>query len=420
MITKKALGIVALCCFTAIVVEANSWDQYVTIKPVASGSNQPTAVTPPATSQPTSAPSYNRYVTQSQPAPTPAPTQQRVEPPPAPIVQAPAEPVYQPEIVPPYQPPTVASTVPVQQQTREQAEQQLLVQQSQQEDNGEWGEYSGSYSSDFSMGSSDKTYSQWFDNDIRPVYYFRGGLIEETQFGSYGVTEIAIADLRARLFKVSDFLPGGSLDAWLFADGMYFIDNPGMSALPDGLLAAGLDIGLWWRFTNGFSWELRGAPGIYSDPTAPEFSCTGTLNLHYTVSESFCFVLGATYRPEWDMEIYPNIGFIWQPSDLLRVHAALPESRVDLFPRHIFNFFATFAWDNTTYWLDNEESLPGTVTFDAMRASVGATITFFDNLELSAEIGTHLKHELKGDVKGEDTIDLDKTTFIRATIGNRF
>lgn len=415
MCNKKSILIVLCFCAASLTVNANSWDQYVTQKPTTSKVTPSKTITPVVVPAANQEASYNKYVTRSD-ASNAVPQNQANN---AAVAPAPQQPAYQPEIVAPYQQSEVAPVVPVYQQTREQAEQALKQQQAQQPANDQWADYNNSYT-DSSYSSRNKTYSQWFDNDIRPVFYFRGGLIEETQFGEYGATEIAIADLKACLFDVTDFLPGASLDAWLFADGMYFIDNPGMSALPDALLAAGLDLGLWWRFTNGFSWELRGAPGIYSDPTAPEFSCTGTLNLHYTFSETLCFVVGATYRPEWDMEIYPNIGLIWQPSDLLRVHAALPESRIDLFPRHIFNFFATFAWDNTTYWLDNEDTLPGTVTFDAMRASVGATITFFDNLELSAEIGTHLKHELKGDVKGEDTIDLDKTTFIRATIGNRF
>lgn len=371
---KKTLLLVVVGSVFCTISEANSWDKYIIKKPKKENPISSSNV------------QYPKQTIQE--------AKEVVE-------QQSREMEYVPEIVSPYEIDTTS------------------ISQEQPHQSENW-----NIDDDFIVGdvstSNDKSYSQWFDNDIRPIYHFRGGLIEETQFGSYGATEIAVLDFKARLFNVSDFLPGGSVDAWLFADGMYFIDNPKISALPDALLAVGLDVGLWWRFTNGFSWELRGAPGIYSDPTAPEFSCTGTLNLHYTLSENVCFVLGATYRPEWDMEIYPNIGVIWQPGEWLRINAALPESRIDLFPRHIFNFFATFAWDNTTYWLDNDESLPGTVTFDAMRASVGATITFFDNLELSAEIGTHLKHELKGDVKGEDTIDLDKTTFIRATIGNRF
>ncbi len=422
MLNRKLQGILAICCVAGISFGANAWDKYVTVKKAEE------KVAPSKTVSPVSIPvsdakataGYNKYVTRktstpAKPATTPVVNVQQ-----QPVQQPTSEQAYQPEIVAPYQMDAEPLPVPIHEQTRDQAQQQLQKQQAQAsyQQQDEWND--ASFSNDNSGVSYSKTHSQWFDNDIRPVFYVRGGLIDETQFGDYGATEIAIADIRARLFKVTDFLPGGSLDAWLFADGMYFIDNPGMSALPDALLAAGLDLGLWWRFTNGFSWELRGAPGIYSDPTAPEFSCTGTLNLHYTVSENFCLVLGATYRPEWDMEIFPNVGFIWQPSDLFRLHAALPESRVDLFPRHIFNFFGTLAWDNTTYWLDNDEDLPGTVTFDAIRASVGATITLFDDLELTAEMGTHLQHELKGDVKGEDTIELDKATFIRASIGNRF
>ena len=430
MIQNK-YGIFIACCVVCMTASANSWDKFVSVKSSSKKEAAPAVVSPaPVVPQKTET-SYNKYVTKKEPLTTNKAPQQPVE---KIIDQSPtvcehsnvvvpqvSESTYKPEIVPPYEMDiSPAPSAPIQQQTYQQAQQQLQQQQShyrQPEENQYTQDvvYDENYSDEYA-----KAYSQWFDNDIRPVFYLRGGLIDETEFVGYGATEIALAEMKARLFKVVDFLPGASFDTWLFADGMYFIDNPGMSVLPDSLLAAGLDMGLWWRFTNGFSWEFRGAPGIYSDAAAPAFSCTGTLNLHYTMTDKFCLVLGATYRPEWDMEIFPNVGFIWQPSELVRIHAALPESRVDLFPRHVFNFFATFAWDNTTYWLDESESLLETVTFDAYRASVGATITLFDELELTAEIGTHLKHELKGDVKGEETVELDETTFIRATIGNSF
>ena len=417
----KKYSIFTLCFVVCIVANANSWDKFVSVK-ASTPKETPSNVVIPSTVESKAEPAnYKKFVRKTKSS---APVKS-VTTPATPLAiphvevvqQTEEEPVYQPEIVPPYE--VEGTSISASQLTYQQAKNQLLLQQEKAGDavTENWNMYSNTVNADVGY---DKTHSQWFDNDIRPVYYFRGGLIDETLFSGYGATEIAIVDLKARLFKIVDFLPGASLDAWLFADGMYFIDNPGISALPDALLSAGIDLGVWWRFTNGFSWELRGVPGIYSDPTAPAFSCTGTLNLHYTVSENFSLVAGATYRPEWDMEIFPNIGFIWQPSELFRVHAALPESRVDLFPRHIFNFFATFAWDNTTYWLDNDESLPGTVTFDAYRASVGATLTLFNDLEITAEIGTHLKHELKGDVEGEDTIKLDEASFIRASIGNRF
>lgn len=266
----------------------------------------------------------------------------------------------------------------------------------------------------------DKAYSQWFDNDIRPQFCFRGGYIEQTQFGRYGATEIATLDLKLRLCNAMDFLPGATFDAWLFADGMYFLDDPGISALPDTLLAAGFDVGLWWRFANGFSWEFRGAPGIYSDPAAPEVSFTATVNLHYTWSEQLCLFTGFTYRHDWDMKLFPNIGLLWQPNDAFRMLLAMPETRIDILPRHIVNFYGILSWDNTTYWLDSDVPSIETITFDAVRASVGATITLFDEYEFSTEVGTHLHHELKGCIQNEKTIELEKSMFIKAFVGSRF
>lgn len=276
-------------------------------------------------------------------------------------------------------------------------------------------------SNDEYYANPDKLYSQHFDNDIRPVRYLRAGFSPKTEFTGYGETDIAMADFKVRLFRAEDFLLGTSIDAWLFADAMYFVDNPNIKALPDGLISAGGDIGAWWRFENGFSFELRGAPGIYSDVTTPTFSMPGTANFYYTVCPELSLQLGVTYRPKWDQEIMPNIGLVWQPHDFLRVQAALPSSRIDLFPRHILNFYGTFDWRNTTYWLDDETvDLPKNLTFNEYVMAAGVTLCLFDQFELSAEVGTYLKKELKADVTTDDTIELSKEKFLRCMIGHRF
>lgn len=266
----------------------------------------------------------------------------------------------------------------------------------------------------------DKAFSQWFDNDIRPQFYLRGGFVEETKFGKYGETEMATLDFKVRVYDAVDFLPGAALDVWVFGEGLHFLDNLDIPKFPDTLVSTGVNVGLWWRFANGFSWEFRSSPGIYSDISSPDFSYTGTVNLHYTFSEELCLLVGVTYRPDWDIEFFPQAGFLWQPNDAIRMLIAIPETRIDLLPRHIINLYGTLSWDNTTYWLDSDNVLPETMTFDAVRASVGATMILFNNYEFSAEFGTHLHHELKGGVMGEETIELDKTTFIRASIGSRF
>lgn len=267
---------------------------------------------------------------------------------------------------------------------------------------------------------SDKAFSQWFDNNISPQFFLRAGLIEETQFGLYGKTDIGILDFKCRIFDAVDFLPGATLDLWVFGDGLYFFDNPNIQYFPDSLISTGVDVGLWWRFANGFSWEFRCAPGIYSETSAAKFSYTGSINLHYTWSEEICFLLGIMYRPDWDIELFPCAGLLWQPNDSVRLLLGVPQTRVDLLPRHIVNFFGIISWNNTTYWLDSNKNNVETLTLDAVRASIGATLTLFDDLELTAEFGTHFHNEFKSEGIGKETIDLDNSTFIRASIGNHF
>ncbi len=275
------------------------------------------------------------------------------------------------------------------------------------------------YEEDFAGYEMDDVYSQYFDNSFRPVIRLSGGYTEETQFGDYGATDIATAEFDARLFKVEDFL-NTCFDMWIFADGMYFVDNPGMDAIPDGLIAAGVDFGVWWRFINGFSLEFRVAPGIYSDVVEPQFSIPTTANLYYVLLPSLSIQLGATARWGWDMEVMPNVSFLWQPHDFLRVLGGVPYSRIDLFPGHILSFFGTFEWRNTTYALEDSDVLPDEVHFDEMLVSVGATICFMGRTEVSAEAGTYLKREISADVAEDSTVDLSEENFFRITLGSRF
>ncbi len=109
------------------------------------------------------------------------------------------------------------------------------------------------------------------------------GSVSETEFGPYGATDMAEVDLEFRLFRFDEFL-WGSFDAWVDAHAIGFIENPDMDALPDAVVDAALDIGQHWRFVNGWSTEVRAAPGIYSDVADPAFGVPVTLNFYFAVN----------------------------------------------------------------------------------------------------------------------------------------
>ena len=263
-------------------------------------------------------------------------------------------------------------------------------------------------------------FSQHLDAKRRPVYSYGGGYVAETEFGTYGVTDMAEANLEFRLFRFDYFL-WGHLDAWVVGHGIYFIDNPGMEAIPDGLIDAGIDVGLWWRFVNGWSAEIRAMPGVFSDVTQPTFGIPITLNAYYAFNPQLSLKLGATYRSGWDIPVMPSAGIAWEPVDLFRVEAMLPKSKITLFPDHVLSFFGTFEWRNVTYALSDEEpSMPDKLTLDDMLITGGVALSPMGDYSIVGEYGMFISRELSADVEKDRAIDLSEESFIRVMLQGSF
>lgn len=262
-------------------------------------------------------------------------------------------------------------------------------------------------------------YSQHLDANRRNLYSYGGAYTAETVFGPYGVTDIAEANLEFRLFKFDEFL-GGRIDAWMSANLMYFIENPEMEALPDALLAASFDIGQTWRFVNGWSTEIRVAPGIYSDVTSPSFGIPTTLNFYFAVNPELSLQLGGTFRPSWDIPFIPNVGIAWQPVDQFRLEAMLPKSKVVLFPEYILSLFATYEWRNVTYALAGDDGLPDSLTLDDMLVTAGVALCPFGDFTLTGEYGVFISREMSADVDENEAFDLSKESFIRVMLKGSF
>ncbi len=254
---------------------------------------------------------------------------------------------------------------------------------------------------------------------MRHVYSFGGAYTAETAFGPFGVTDIAEGNLELRLFKFDEFL-GGSIDAWMGAHLIYFIENPAMEALPDALLDSQFDIGQNWRFENGWSTEIRVAPGIYSDITSPAFSIPTTLNFYFAVNPELSLQLGGTFRPSWDIPFIPNVGIAWQPADIFRLEAMIPKSKVVLFPEHVFSFFGTYEWRNVTYALAGDDGQPDALTLDDMLVTAGMALCPFGDYTITGEYGIFISREMSADVAENEAFNLSKESFIRIMLKGSF
>ena len=110
----------------------------------------------------------------------------------------------------------------------------------------------------------------------------------------------------------------------------------------------------------------------------------------------------------------PHGGRAWEPDERLRVELGCPRSRIELFPRHVFSFFAGSEWRSVTYALhDDRDWKPDELTLEEILVSAGASVRLFGTTRLTAEVGTWLERKMKADVEERSSLDLSKETFLR-------
>ena len=253
----------------------------------------------------------------------------------------------------------------------------------------------------------------------RPSYVFSGSFQTDTQFGPYGSTDIAEGEAFFDFGKIDGIL-WGTFGLTGHAHGLYFIDNPNMSSLPDGLVDAYVEPSFVIRFTNGWSWRVAAQPGLYSDVTGPSFGCPASVEAYFAASPAFSIVLGGTIRPGWDIPFVPTVGLRFSYEDMLRIELGCPRSRIDLFPGYILSFFAQGEWSNITYGLEGKNGIPEDLTWDEIRVSAGASLRILGTWIVTGEIGTFLERELSADVAENHAMDLSKEPFVRISVSSSF
>jgi hypothetical protein len=255
-------------------------------------------------------------------------------------------------------------------------------------------------------------FCQTLDADEHPLSFTTFTYVPETEFGAFGESSTLEFDSALRMFAFEEFL-AGDLEGFLRTRLLGFLNDANMSALPDVAAQLAFELATSWRFVNGVSFELRVAPGIYSDIAAPQFNCPTTVNFHYAFSQTVAGVGGVTVRPGWDLPVMPNVGLAWEPADFFRVEAMLPRSRVMLSPFEVLTLFGTFEWRNVDYALEDEPGTPPAFTMDEWIATAGVAVKVTEYSRLTAEYGVFLQRELSADVEKDDTVELSKEPLFR-------
>lgn len=255
-------------------------------------------------------------------------------------------------------------------------------------------------------------FCQTLDAEVHPLSFATFAYVPETQFGPFGESATLEFDSALRLFALEEFL-AGDLEGFLRAHLLGFLNDADVNALPDVAAHVAFELATSWRFVTGLSFELRAAPGIYSDIAAPQFNCPATVNFHYTFTPTVAGVGGVTVRPGWDLPVMPNVGLAWQPADFFRLEAMLPRSRVLLTPFEVLTLFGALEWRNWDYGLEDAPGVPSAFTVNEWLATVGLMVRVTEYSRLSLEAGAYLVRELSADVEENATLELSKETLIR-------
>jgi hypothetical protein len=255
--------------------------------------------------------------------------------------------------------------------------------------------------------------------DTLPEYEFRFMGTKEVAVGNgakdFGTVSEYVADLDWGLVYLQDVL-GGNVDLRL-RSALTLLDDGGKKLdLPGQVAYVTADTGWVLGNTEDVSFELRAAPGIYSD--LEEFSTEAlgipfSMAFHKMIDPELAAILGLQVRPGFLDPIMPIAGVIWDPAEPVRLAFCLPESRATWQPSGSFRTYVGFEWENTTYDLsgDNEE-----MTMDDFLLSAGLAVDVGLDAGLEFEIGKMMNRTIDfGDAgsSGADQLDLDSATYLR-------
>lgn len=256
-------------------------------------------------------------------------------------------------------------------------------------------------------------YSQVLDAPARPQYALRLAILDDTRFGAYGESDMLEIDLHWKLAYYRNILYG-DLDFTLLSENRIIRDHLSL-VLPDILSALALETGWTWRYTNGYSFELRTFPGLYGDIFSMNSRLWGLPTrflLHRAIDSNLAGVAGVEIRPGWDLPLVPFGGIAWEASRMLRCELMVPRSRALLYLGPV-TLFATAEWRNITYAIDEKGVAPDEVTFDDYLLSAGASLKINDENHVSLEAGTFIDRKMRTDLSGAGTVSLDGGDFIR-------
>lgn len=264
------------------------------------------------------------------------------------------------------------------------------------------------------------------DNPLDPVFSVNLGFIPESRLHGYGRSSaLEIDGDWMDILSYSDVL-SGDIDADLCLRSIFFMDSAGIQ-LPNQVAQMDFDAGWTWRYVNGAVLQIRIMPGIYSDT---ENISSDSLFVPFSVSGLRAFapelagIVGLEVRPGFEREFMPLIGLDWKPSDIFRLSARLPESRLAVNINKNWTTYLGFAWRNTSFSLSESDSTGrDLMTYEDYRYQSGVTCKTRDDLQFTLELGRVFGRSIQfhdnASGSGDET-EIERSLYLRMGIGGPF
>lgn len=261
---------------------------------------------------------------------------------------------------------------------------------------------------------------QILDVKVEPQYEVGAVYIPESDFAGHGSTEI-IEPYADWTFAYFHKILNGDINMSLRFHSKVFVDDADIN-LPYQVAKLAVDSDWTWRFEGGTALRIRLAPGIYSD-----FEDLGSEDIYMPFSMALIHsfhtklsgMAGFEIRPDFRREIMPIIGLAWEVSDSVRFDARLPESKLIIYPNKNFNVYAGFAWNNTSYNLNDPEGQDREqLTVEDYRLYGGLTVNVSTTFQINAEAGSIFNRTAQFGNRDSDTdeIDIDRARFFKVAL----
>jgi len=214
----------------------------------------------------------------------------------------------------------------------------------------------------------------------------------------------------------------------------YSFGLPEGTLMPNTLQSVALTVGADFELSKNWIMRFEASPGIYSDfrdVSGSDFNVPMVLGFSYLVDSKLQFVFGVMIDPLFsthinglmDSPVLPGVGVRWQFADDWTLSAILPNPEIQYDFNDQWQFFGGGRIKGGTYRVSKSQGdgvgrqdfNNDVVSYQELRAGLGARYKFHPAITLEAEVGYTLSRSFK--YRNEDGLTYDDGSAPYAEIG---